>query len=149
MQTNPEDEKDDPVWQLLDQARPVKPSPFFSRNVVREVRQLRDNGAAESWWTRWLRPATANVAFATLAVAALAIFLVSQSHQNQAGDSSDGQGTVVQVPSVGDSAELPAVPRATEFDPAAEIGNLEYLGQLMAVTDPSALDDNALADLLF
>jgi hypothetical protein len=35
------------------------------------------------------------------------------------------------------------------FDPASEIANVEYLGQLMAVADPGQLDDAALADLFF
>ena len=35
------------------------------------------------------------------------------------------------------------------FDPASEMADLEYLGQLMAVTDPGQLDDRALSDLFF
>jgi hypothetical protein len=33
-------EKSDPVWKLLDNAKPVQISPFFAANVVREVRAL-------------------------------------------------------------------------------------------------------------
>ncbi len=36
---NPSDEQDD-LWRLLGRARQQKVSPFFSRNVVREVRAL-------------------------------------------------------------------------------------------------------------
>ena len=37
---NPSDEQDD-LWKLLGHARQPKVSPFFARNVVREVRALR------------------------------------------------------------------------------------------------------------
>lgn len=38
---------------------------------------------------------------------------------------------------------------ATDFDPAMEMSEVEYLGQLVVVNDPGQLTDQALADLLF
>lgn len=53
-----DDELQDPVWKLLGEARqPLRPSPFFSRNVLRRVR----NGTREEpvrWLPRWV-PAAA------------------------------------------------------------------------------------------
>ncbi len=37
---NPSDDNDD-LWKLLGKARPAAVSPFFARNVVREVREMR------------------------------------------------------------------------------------------------------------
>lgn len=49
-----EDWEQDDLWELLGKARPVSVSPFFSRNVLREIR--RDSG--RSWIPqpvlRWL-----------------------------------------------------------------------------------------------
>jgi hypothetical protein len=43
----------------------------------------------------------------------------------------------------------PVIAEETTFDPAKELENVEYLGQLMAVTDPAQLSDEALGDLFF
>lgn len=48
---NRNDEHDD-LWELLGNARQETPSPFFSRNVLREVRQLRQAGPSFAGWLR-------------------------------------------------------------------------------------------------
>ncbi len=53
--------ENDPLWDLLGKAIHREPSPFFARNVLREIRQP----AKPSWFLpRWLAPA----AFAILAI---------------------------------------------------------------------------------
>jgi len=53
--------ENDPLWDLLGKASHREPSPFFARNVLREIRQ----SAKPAWFPpRWLAPA----AFATLAI---------------------------------------------------------------------------------
>jgi len=62
----------DELWELLGQARPPEVSPFFSRNVLREVRNLRQEGPTFwSWLKRhWQVPAMTMAAF-VLAAGAL------------------------------------------------------------------------------
>ena len=148
----PEDETKDPVWELLKKSRPVEPGPFFSRNVIREVRQLESDPAADGIFARlsdWLgkrggrRPVLAMIgSVAALAVAAL-VTLRTESPVEIPSSSSPG------VPVAKATAAAPQDSIGSSYDPATEISNLDYLGELMAVTDPSLLDDNALADLLF
>lgn len=143
--STPENEKDDPVWDLLNKAPTAKPGPFFSRNVVREVRML-DSAVSGSLGARGWRAMTRffqspGGAWATVsAVAMVAILLIVSRPPatEQMAVSTETPVTAVDAESAG-----------TVYDPANEIGNLDYLGELMAVTDPSLLDDNALADLLF
>ena len=132
-------EKNDPVWKLLSSARRVEPGPFFSRNVVREVLKLRGSGqeqggvfeAIRAFFTQPVLPVMAGAA---AAVAILAIVFAST-------------GPAL-GPEVADSSlnSVDGIP-VTVFNPAQEIESIEYLGELMAVTDPADLDDTALADL--
>ena len=64
--------ENDPLWDLLGKASRREPSPFFARNVLREIRQ----SAKPAWFLpRWLAPA----AFAAIAVG-FAFTLVESSH---------------------------------------------------------------------
>jgi hypothetical protein len=68
---NPSDENDD-LWRLLDKARPPAVSPFFSRDVLREVRGLRQEqpGFLAILRRRWQRT-LATVAAVVAAIAAM------------------------------------------------------------------------------
>jgi len=127
-------EPNDPIWNVLGQAKEVEPSPFFARNVVREVRRLQENGPG--LWSRILflfSGPRAIVATGACALVAMALVLVAPR------DEATNLGFPLSTNE--ESAEA--------FDPASEIANVEYLGQLMAVADPGQLDDAALADLFF
>ncbi len=161
----PEDENKDPVWEMLKESRPVEPSAFFSRNVVREVRRLEAESSASGFWARsvaWLRetlsasPSTVIASIAAVAVLAIALNAFGPSGSQLADNGAPVSADPVITPDAPAAAEETATPAelastgtTSEFDPAQEISNLDYLGELMAVTDPSLLDDNALADLLF
>lgn len=128
-------EPNDPVWNVLGHARKVEPSPFFARNVVRQARL---HGDSRGGWLTRLAPLLA-FPRSIYATAALAVFATA---------------LVVFVPRGGDEGATGASLSVNEesaeaFDPASEIANVEYLGQLMAVADPGQLDDAALADLFF
>lgn len=60
-------EDHDDLWELLGKARQPAPSPFFSRNVLREVRGLQQERRTvwASLFFRW-RPLTATVCVAAL-----------------------------------------------------------------------------------
>ena len=59
------DEHDD-LWRLLGKARPTRVSPFFSRNVLRAIREAQAVPAPFSW--QWLRQRWIYAAFAVVAV---------------------------------------------------------------------------------
>jgi hypothetical protein len=64
-------EEDEKLWDLLGHSAEPKVSPFFSRNVVRKIRETQGETSAGRWWNlRWLVPATG------LAVAVLAALLL-------------------------------------------------------------------------
>jgi hypothetical protein len=127
-------EPNDPVWNVLGQAKEVEPSSFFARNVVREARRL--EGDRAGLWSRVTTLFSGSRAiFATAACAVVAMALVFVAPRDEA------TGSGFPLSTNEDSAEA--------FDPASEIANVEYLGQLMAVADPGQLDDAALADLFF
>lgn len=168
----PEDENKDPshdaVWELLKKAPPKEASDFFSRNVIREVRKLEADRQEQGLLARCassfreLLSAPAAPAFALIAAIAIPAAILFASFPGST-DSKPGTEsspvvvasntpveTVIEEPVVDSPEPAPALASAsTEFDPAEEISNLDYLGELMAVNDPSLLDDNALADLLF
>ena len=131
--TDPELEK---VWELLQSAKPVEPSPFFSRNVVREVRRLEEE-APSGWILRVKAFLTATparpVLIGAMSCAAVALTAVMLS-------TSDPLAT---------GTPLAASAESDTFDPASEMAEVQYFGQLMAVADPAMLDDASLANLFF
>jgi hypothetical protein len=60
-------EEHDDLWELLGKARKPAPSPFFSRNVLRELRGLQQERRSSwmSFFFRW-QPLTATVCVAAL-----------------------------------------------------------------------------------
>jgi len=79
-------EDDEKLWDLLGRSAEPKISPFFARNVLREVRKP-ESRSRVGGWLQWLVPA-AGVAVAIIA----ALFLrVQMPHQN----TSDSQPDVV------------------------------------------------------
>ncbi|NNE92005.1 MAG: hypothetical protein HKN23_10190 [Verrucomicrobiales bacterium] len=131
---NTPEEQNDPVWELLNHASKTEAGPFFSRNVVREIRNMEAEAAdsADSagsvGFLAWLRQP---VALLGGSIAAIAILAISLAPPND--------GT--------DPGALAEVPEVEEINPAEEFNDLEYLGELMAVIDPNQLDDRAFADL--
>jgi len=128
-------ERDDPVWKLLEHASETKPGPMFARDVVRRVR-LEESTGRPSWRNRLrslLSPRVALGGAALAGAAALAFALLPEPSS---------------PPPAAKTATMAPL-RAEAFDPVSEMKEVEYFGQLMAVTDPGELDDEALADLMF
>jgi hypothetical protein len=66
--------EDDPqLWDLLAHSHPPEPSHFFSRNVLRAIREEPSSSRYPSAWLSWRRlvPAMSAVAAAVLAIATL------------------------------------------------------------------------------
>ena len=113
-------EDDEQLWDLLGQAKHPGASPFFARNVVREIRQEpRWKAAARSWVSLPRLVPVVGVAVAIIAGIIL-------THQPE-----------VQPP-----------PAAAEFDPVAKIDPQDYevvadLDDLLALEDNNLWDDNS------
>ncbi len=129
----------DAAWELLKNAPETKAGPFFTRNVLREVRLLEDAKAQKGGWLSFLfRPQGLALAGAACALAVVAFVIFSQ----------DNSG-VNSAPAVAEVSDHTTTETVKALDPADEMETVEYLGQLMAVADPGQLSDAALADLLF
>lgn len=64
-------EEDEKLWDLLGHSADPKVSPFFSRNVLRKIREAQGEAPPSRWWNlRWLVP-TAGVAVALIAALSL------------------------------------------------------------------------------
>lgn len=134
------DSESDPVARLLGHASRVEPSPFFARNILREIRMQPSGpiGIARLWLRRpHLLLGSAFAMLIALLVAAYGLRSPTGSH-GEAGDSALAAVTMDAAPSL-----------AVAFDPEDEIEAVEYLGQLMAITDPGDLSDEALANLFY
>ena len=150
----PLDDSQDRLWELLGKARNTEAAPDFVQNVVREVRLSADqaSGSAVSRWfaglvEKFQRPAFALTATATAAVVITLAVAVSQPG-NDDDESLAGSRTGIAadpIPTPSPSVEAPA-PRYTVAD---QIDDIDYLGDLVAVTDPAVLNDQMLADLLY
>lgn len=133
-----QEEQEDGVWDLLTHAKAVEPSPFFVRQVLREVRQLETNPSGLRAWLSRIQSLFAQRShlIGATACAALALILVPLLNRDTPFDATGPNFTLSE-----DSSSA--------FDPALEMAAIEYLGQLMAVADPGQLDDASLAELFF
>lgn len=128
-------ERDDPVWALLKHAKGAKPSPFFSRNVVRAVRLINDTppgilGSLLCFFTR------RRLSTAIAALAAIAFIAFFPKDKNGVFNHATNQETSIESDFF-------------TFDPVSELDEVAYLGQLVAVADPEDLTDEVLADFFF
>ncbi|MEO0417173.1 MAG: hypothetical protein AAF226_19730 [Verrucomicrobiota bacterium] len=142
---NPE-EQNDPVWNLLkeNENRP-EASPFFSRNVVREVRLLEDQKSKGLFSIFSGRIALAGAACAAIAVAAVWTITQNQSGSTSLASADPKLETSPAITEVVEETDV--IETADVF--ADELETIDYIGQLMAVADPSMLSDEAFGDIFF
>lgn len=128
------------AWELLKSAKSVEPSPFFARNVVREVRRIEEEAQA-GWsgrfaeWKAFFAAPLARPVMITAACAGIALAGIWMALPDTSG--------------ISDPAIVSSERGDGEFDPATEMAEVEYFGQLMAVADPAMLDDASIANLFF
>jgi hypothetical protein len=132
-----DEENNDPVWDLISQARKHRANPSFVRDVIREVQLQGSEKTHKSvfafFGSRQFIAVAAAVAFLAFAGSSLL----------------NNPEPVVQV--------LPATSSLPQFTPEAvyseviddRLGELEYVGELLAVQDPVLLSDADIAMLLF
>ena len=75
-------EEDEKLWDLLGHAAEPQVSPFFARNVIRKIREVRGEGIARRWFgLRWLMPA-AGLAVAIIAALSLRVQMPDRTRSN-------------------------------------------------------------------
>jgi hypothetical protein len=77
-------EDDEKLWDLLGRSAEPNISPFFARNVLREIRKT-EGKSRVSGWLRWLVPA-AGVAVAIIAGLFLRVQLPERTHSDSRTD---------------------------------------------------------------
>jgi hypothetical protein len=110
-------EDDEKLWDLLGQSAEPKISPFFGRNVLREIRESR-GGSRLTGWLKWLVPAT-GVATAVIAALFLRVQMPDRTH-----------------------SKIPTDPLA--LTEAQESEAMADLDDLIASDDSNSLDDALL-----
>lgn len=145
-------EEQDPTWELLLKSKPQQPSPSFVRNVVREARKLESPESGLAAVFAWFkRPFIAvPVAIGASAVLFSALTLIQPLAPAPEANSATTM-TIASVDTQVPATPITALPESidTESDITEDLERIDYLGELVAITDPAELDDAALADLFF
>jgi hypothetical protein len=140
----------DPLWKLLGQAKPVKPRPNFTQNVLRAARQTPQEKGWLFHLKAWFGTPTQIAlrgALAAAAVIAMALLIERPwqpaQHpglaqiQNKAGAPVTTEVTAL-------DAEFPTTPEvSTQWE------NMEKFDALLAVEDTSQLTDREINFLLY
>jgi hypothetical protein len=112
-------EEDEKLWDLLGHSAEPEVSPFFSRNVLRKIREAQGEVEPTRWWNlRWLVPA-AGVAVAIIAAVSLRFQMPGGSHSN-------------------------ARPEAVALSEAQDRDLMTDLDDLVASDDSTSLEDGVL-----
>jgi hypothetical protein len=140
-------EPQDPLWKLLGKGRSVDVRSNFVQNVVREARQTpQERGfwaAVKGFWT----DSIGMISVGRMVAGAAAVVVLGVLGLN-----------VLKVPSVEDSSSVAALavtntPAAVEAPLVPEVEtqleSLDYLDELLALEDTSALSDREIAYLLY
>jgi hypothetical protein len=79
-------EDDEELWELLGRAAEYKPSPFFARNVLRQIRQTRDTTGTVRAWLSWRSFVSASAALAAIVAGILALQHPMKPQSQPGGD---------------------------------------------------------------
>lgn len=133
------DEKNDPVWKLLDHARPLSAPPRFTADVMRALRAEHAATARRpAWWRALFSPALRPAwAAAVLAGIAGSLWLARPS----------GQSLIAQ-PSAPPAAPVEASEDVLGFI-EADLAMLDEIDSLLTPQDAHELSDADVALLLF
>jgi hypothetical protein len=78
-------EDDEQLWDLLGRAAEYKPSAFFARNVLREIRQA-PRATQTAGWLTWRRLVPASAVLAAIVAGILALQHPTKSQYQSQGD---------------------------------------------------------------
>ncbi len=143
-------EEQDPTWELLLKSKSQQPGASFVRNVVREARKLEGSESGLMVVFAWLkRPVIA----VPVAIGAAAILFSTLTLIQSPAPSSPGANStaVATVDDQNAATSVTSLPKITDIvsDLTEDLEMIDYMGELVAITDPAELDDAALADLFF
>jgi hypothetical protein len=139
-------EPQDPLWKLLGKGREADVRPNFVQNVVREARQTPQE---RGWWVglkAWWTYATGMVPVGRL-VAGVAVLVVFGMVAVSGLKESAVEDPVVAVAEPESSAAAVEAPLVPEVE--TQLESLDYLDELLALEDTSALSDREIAYLLY
>jgi len=144
------EEHNDPVWDLLKQARKDKAGPSFVKDLMLKI-ETEEQESSDSDSTkvitgffsfRALQAAAAIVAVA----AVISLFVFSQSDPEKGSSLADLKVGSDEAASVVESGDVLTI---IDGEIGHEMGELEYVDDLLAVQDPVLLSDADIAMLLF
>lgn len=128
----------DPVWKLLGEAPPRRASGAFVQNTLRRVLQLPEKRS-------WLQFLFAKPFFAVAAAAAAVVVCAFLILSGGAGNDEN----LAEAPQPVPAAPVPA-PTMDRVDILTEeLVVMTYVDELLLVSNPDELDDEALAEILF
>ena len=149
------DERNDPVWELLNSARKTEVSPVFVQNTVRKARQLdADKISSISIWAGFLnllrRPAFALPLVAAAVVTVAMVINTAPPEATADGDlAMNGQDQADTGTNPVKSPSATPVSATVEFSFTDQVEEIDNLGDLVVVTDPSSLNEQMLAELFY
>ena len=145
-------EEQDPIWKLLLRSKSQQPGSAFVRNVVREARKLGTQGQ-ESGMTAFFAWLKRPVIAIPVAIGATAVLISTLTLIQPLAPTPDANSaTIANVTTATPGTSLPNV--VADIDDSTsgiteDLEMIDYIGELVAITDPTLLDDAALADLLY
>jgi len=144
-------EEQDPTWRLLLKSKSQQPGPAFVRDVVREARKLgvegQESGLAVffAWFKKPIVAVPVAIGASAAVISALALI---QSFAPSQDANSTAMATVNSQTVTPSAIATPATDD-TSSGITEDLQRIDYLDELVAITDPRLLDDAALADLLY
>ena len=145
-------DEQDPTWQLLLKSKKQTPSSAFVRDVVREARKLDtpQAGSGLSAFFSWLKRPLVATPIALGAAALLITALTILPSTDTAGPSKPSPTvTLASTEPTPPSSQIIETSTASELSIAEDIEKIDSLGELVSLTDPASMDDDALANLFF
>lgn len=138
-------EPQDPLWKLLGKGRDVGLRPNFVQNVVREARNTPQE---RGWWAAlkfWWSDSAGSIPVGRLVAGAAVVVVLGVMAVNGLKEpAADVPVVVVAEPVSSAAIEAPLVPEVE-----TQLESLDYLDELLALEDTSALSDREIAYLLY
>lgn len=134
----------DPLWNVLGKARPVKPRANFVQNVVRAARQTPQERGWLAFIKGWWQQRESSAAGLAWAAAAAVVMLTAGATLMTRDEAPQTAAAPLAEEALLTEVDFPLVP---QFE--TEWKNLETMGDLLAVQDTSQLTDREIHLLLY
>lgn len=139
-------EPQDPLWKLLGKSREARVRPNFAQNVVREARNTPQERGWLAGLKRWWGEAESVLPAGRLIALAAVVLVGGLAWVKWAEDGAAKAEVAVAAPLV-ETARMTEAPLVPEVE--TQLESLDYLDELLALEDTSALTDREIAYLLY